>query len=135
MCCPRPTGNKIVAGDVDNLKLFKLSQHPDIRPRLEGMKEEISKYNAIASGIKSPDERKDVKGNDTIVLCDWWGCNSGELSNFAFVLRAVLTHSPNSCPSERLFSMFNATFDADQMSSFGDWIELSVQSQYNKRDV
>ena len=29
----------------------KLSQHPDIRPRLESMKEEISKYNAITSGI------------------------------------------------------------------------------------
>jgi hypothetical protein len=101
VCCPRPTGNKIVAGDVDNLKLFKLSQHPDIRPRLEGMKEEISKYNAIASGIKALDERKDAKGNDTFVLCDWWRCNSGEPPNFAFVLRAVLTHSPNSCPSER----------------------------------
>ena len=36
-------GNKIVVGDIDNLKLFKLSQRPDIRPRLEGMKEEISK--------------------------------------------------------------------------------------------
>ena len=100
-----------------------------------GSRSLIGKYNAIELGIKSLDERKDVKGNDTIVLCDWWGCYSGELSNFAFVLRAVLTHSPNWCPSARLFSMFNATFDADQMSSFGDYIELSMQLQYNKRDV
>ena len=57
------------------------------------------------------DERKDAKGNDTFVLCDWWRCNSGELPNFAFVLRAVLSHSPNSCPPERLFSIFNAEFD------------------------
>jgi hypothetical protein len=55
-------GNKIVVGDIDNLKLFKLSQRPDIRPRLEGIKQEISKYNAMASGIMSLDERKDVKG-------------------------------------------------------------------------
>jgi hypothetical protein len=55
-------GSKIVVGDIDNLKLFKLSQHPDIRPRLEGMKEEISKYNAIASFIKSLDERFRTKG-------------------------------------------------------------------------
>ena len=31
--------------------------------------------------------------------------------------------------------ILNATFDADQMKSFGDYIELSMQSQYNKRDV
>ena len=37
--------------------------------------------------------------------------------------------------AQRLFSIFNATFDADQMKSFGDYIELSMQSQYNKRDV
>ena len=42
--------------------------HPDIRPRLEGMKEEISKYNAMASGITSLDERKDVRDNNTFVL-------------------------------------------------------------------
>ena len=49
---------------------------------------------------------------------------------------------PNSCPPERLFSMFklfNATFGEDQKrsSSFGDYLELAMQSesQYNKRNV
>ena len=37
--------------------------------------------------------------------------------------------------AERLFSIFNATFHAGQKKSFGDYIELSIQSQYNKRDV
>ena len=44
--------NKIGVVDMDNLMFFKLSQHFDIRPRLEGMKAEISKYNALAEGIK-----------------------------------------------------------------------------------
>ena len=79
-------GNKIGVVDIDILKLFKLSQHPDIRPRLEGMKAAISKYNAVAEFIKALDERKDDKGNDTFVLCDWWRCNSGELPHFPFVL-------------------------------------------------
>jgi len=61
--------------------------------------------------------------------------NSGELPHFAFVLRAVLTNAPNSCPPERLFSMFNASFGEDQQSSFGDYLELAMQSQYNKRNV
>ena len=48
---------------------------------------------------------------------------------------------PNSCPPERLFSMFklfNATFGEDQKRSFGDsdYLELAmpvpVQSQYNR---
>jgi hypothetical protein len=95
---PNVMGNKIFVGDVDNLKFFKLIQHPDIRPRLARTKEEISKYNAIASGIEALDERKDAKGNDTFVLCDRWRCNSERLPSFAFELRAVLTHSPNSFP-------------------------------------
>ena len=46
-----------------------------------------------------------------------------------------LTNAPNLCPPERLFSMFNATFGEDQKSSFGDYLELAMQSQYNKRNV
>jgi hypothetical protein len=41
----------------------------------------------------------------------------------------------NACPSERLFSLFNATYDDDQKSSYTDYIELSMQSQFNKRDL
>ena len=48
---------------------------------------------------------------------------------------AVLTNTPNSCPPERLFSMFNASFGEDQQRSFGDYLELAMQSQYNKRNV
>ena len=74
----------------------------------------------------SMNERMSRVINDTFVVCDWWRYNFGELSNFAFVLRAVLTHSPISCPPERPFIIFNATFDADQKSSFGDYIDLSI---------
>ena len=63
-----------------------------------GMKSEIIKYQALVKSIKPLDQRKDAKGKDTFVLSDWWRCNSGELPHFAFVLRAVLTNAPNSCP-------------------------------------
>jgi len=75
------------------------------------MKSDLIKYNALVKSIKPLDQRKDAKGKDTFVLSDWWRCNSGELPHFAFVLRAVLTNAPSSCPPERLFSMFNASFD------------------------
>jgi len=54
-----------------------------------------------------------------LCVCVRWRCNSGELPHFAFVLRTVLTNAPNSCPPERLLSMFNATFGEDQQRSFG----------------
>jgi hypothetical protein len=47
-----------------------------------------------------------------------------------------MTNAPNSqCPPERVFTMFNATFGGDQKRSFGDYIELAMQSQYNKRNL
>jgi ABC-type Zn2+ transport system substrate-binding protein/surface adhesin len=80
----------------------------------------------------SDEEDKEVHGG---ALPEWWRCNSGNLPHFAFVLRSLLTNAPNSCPPERLFSMFNATFGEDQKSAFGDYLELAMQSQYNKRNL
>ena len=56
-------------------------------------------------------------------------------SSLVFCVASVLTNAPNSCPPERLFSMFNATFGEDQRSAFGDYLELAMQSQYNKRNL
>ena len=52
---------------------------------------------------------------------------------FADVLRAILSNAPNSIPPERVFSILNDTFDDDQDSAFADYIELSLQLQYNER--
>ncbi len=38
-------------------------------------------------------------------------------------------------PSERLCSIFNAIYNDDQKKSHTDYIELSMQSQLNKRDL
>jgi hypothetical protein len=61
--------------------------------------------------------------------------NCATLPAFAYVLRAVLTNSPNSCPPERLFSIFNSTYNDDQKKSHADYIQLSMQSQFNKREL
>ena len=96
---------------------------------------EIMKYQALPVSIKSFEERKDRKGKDTFDLCDWWKSNCETLPGFSYVLRTVLTNSPNSCPPECLFSLFNATYNDDQKSSYADYIELSMQSQFNKRGL
>jgi hypothetical protein len=75
------------------------------------MKTKVITYQTLADSITPLVERKDGKGKDTFDMSDWWKANCAKLPAFTYVLRAVLTNSPNSCPPERLFSIFNTTFD------------------------
>ena len=45
----------------------------------------------------------------------------------------VLTHSCNSCPPDRVFSILKNTFDADMRSSRADYMQLSLMMQFNAR--
>ena len=126
-------GNKISESDIDGLKIFNFYEHPEIRAEIEVMKNEVMKYQALAASTKSFEERKDSKGKDTFDLSDWWKSSCATLSGFTYVLCAVVTNSPNSCPSECLFTIFNTTYNDDQKRSHTDYIELSMQSQFNKR--
>ena len=76
--------NRISVSDIDGLKIFKLYEHPDIRPQIEVMKTEVMKYQALADSIKSFEERKDSKGKDTFDLSDWWKSNSVTLPGLTF---------------------------------------------------
>ena len=97
------------------------------------MKTEFMRYQALADSIKSFEGRKDSKDKVTFDLSDWWKSNCATLPGFTYVLHTVLTNSPKSCPPERLFSIFNATYNDDQKKSYADYIELPMQSQFNKR--
>ena len=78
-------GNKISVSDIDGLKIFKLRDHPEIRPQIEVMKTEVMKYQALADSIKSFVQRKDSQGEGhfrlvsfvQVKLCtsDWWKSN------------------------------------------------------------
>ena len=100
--------------------------------QIEVMKTEVITYQTPVDSIKSLVERKDDKGQDTFDISDWWKTNCAILPAFTYVLRAVLTNSPDSCPPECLFSIFNSTFDADQSRSYTDYMQLSIQSQFNR---
>ena len=117
-------GNKISVSDIDGLKIFKFYEHPKIRVPIETTKTAFMWYQSLTDSIKSFEERKDNKGKDTFDLSVWWKSNSGTLPGFTYVLRAVLTNSPNSCPPERLFIIFNATDNDDQKSPYTDYITI-----------
>ena len=72
-------GNKMSVSDIDELKIFKFYEHPEIRPQIELMKTEVIKYQTLAGSIKSFEERKDSKGKDTFDLSDWWKSNCATL--------------------------------------------------------
>jgi hypothetical protein len=69
--CDAEDDDQITLVGNDIMKLFKLSEHPDTRPRFDGMQTEISKYHSLVQGIKPFDARKDAKGNAACVGSDW----------------------------------------------------------------
>ena len=99
------------------------------------MKGEMIAYNSLVKAIKPTVQRLDAKGQDTFSLLHFWRENEeGKgINSFAYVLRAVLANSPNSIPPERVFSILNDTFDDDQGKSYANYIELSLQLQFNER--
>ncbi len=77
--------NKVSVSDIDGLKIFKLYEHPEIRPQIEVMKTEVIKYQTLADSIKSFEERKDINGKDTFDLSDWWKANYETLPKWIHV--------------------------------------------------
>ena len=98
------------------------------------MKDQIAKYNSLVRKIKPRSQRLDKDGEDTFDLLAWWRANAEELAPWVAVLRAVLAHSPNSCPPERVFSILNDSFGDDQKRALADYMEFSLMIQYNERD-
>lgn len=126
--------NKVTLTHVEQLSQFQLATHPDIAPHIAKLESELHKYNAVVAGIPPLSERQEGshgKVIDTFNFQEWWCSVKKDVPSFFQVCRAVLTHSPNSCPPERLFSILNDSFDADQSHAYSDYIQLSLQLQYN----
>ena len=98
------------------------------------MKGPPSTYLDLIADIKPLEQRRNAKTKkDTFDLQLWRRPRSRRGRSRAEVLRAVLTNTPNSIPPERCFSILNDSFDDDQTGSGADYIEHSIQSQYNAR--
>ena len=65
--------------DIEGLKIFKLSQHPQMMVQIEVMKNEVITYQTPADSIKPLVERKDDKGQDAFDISDWWKANCAKL--------------------------------------------------------
>ena len=133
--------NTITHEQIDMLKVFRFAGHPLLAPAIEAMKNEVHRYMAMVNDIPPVEQRmvektlhnkKTVK-KDSFDIAQWWQQHGIHLPSFALVLRAVLCHSTSSCATERVFSILNDTFTEDQRSARADYMELSLQLQYNSR--
>ena len=107
--------------------------HSDYRDLKAKVKAELPAYKSIISQIPAEGDRLDDDGLDTFDIESFWKVAAPQLPATALLLRGVLTHSTNSAPPERVFSILNDTFDSSMTQSLNDYIELSLQLQYNER--
>ena len=68
-----------------------------------------------------------------IEVTTWWSHHERELPNWAAACRKVLLMQPSSAASERVFSLLENSFHANQARAMEDYIEASLMLQYNKR--
>jgi hypothetical protein len=114
-----------------SFKLFKKHhKFKDLGPLIKG---EIQMYLTLIEEIPPLAERQDKKGHDTFDIVAWWVAAAKKLPNTALALRGVATHSPNSAPPERVFSILNNSFDDNQTTALNDYVQLSLMLQYNTR--
>ena len=120
--------------DIDSLKLFRFSRKPGYAALLPKLKGELPQYISKVKPIKPDKERRDSEGKDTFDFLAWWRSHMADLPSWAAFLRALLCNAPNSCPPERVFSILNDSFDADQKHALADYMQFSLMAQYNNRD-
>ena len=73
------------------------------------------------------------KAHDSFNIKEWWVSQRKTLPGFFMVLRAVLTHTPNSAAAERMFSILNNSFGSKQANARADYIEFSLMKQFNEQ--
>ena len=136
--------NHVTVEQINNLNVFRFAAHPILATNIEGMKNELSRYKAAVDAIPPVEQRlvskivtkkgkKTTVQVDTFNIAKWWQEQSGTLASFALVVRAICCQSSSSCSAERVFSILNDTFTEDQRNSRADYMELSLQLQYNNR--
>ena len=128
------SGTTTTDTDIDAIaSAFTFCKDPTWMDTLRLAKTELLEYKALKDLIPAAESRRDRKGRDTFDHSTWWAQHATRIPNISKLLRAVLCHVPSSCAAERVFSILNNSFGANQKSALADYKELSLQLQFNKR--
>ena len=105
------------ASSLESLKAFPFF---DSQEELEMLKAELPAYLVKAADVDS-----------SIDPLQWWQRNASALPHWVAAARKVLLVQPSSAASERVFSLFNASFQGQQETTLQDYLETSIMLQYN----
>ena len=106
------------ASVVDSLQAFPFLNDAAV---LHSLKQELPMYLAQAADVA-----KDIEP------LNWWKNHASDLPKWSTAARKVALVQPSSAAAERVFSILNSSFRAQQDCSLQDYIECSLMLQYNK---
>ena len=122
---------------VDGMSVLAFSKCDKKAALICTMKLEVTKYNTLVAGIPPLSQRQKAnkagKLQGTFDIGQWWLKAKQQLPASFQLLRAVLTHAPNSIPPERVFSILTTTFNELQDNARADYMELTCELVYNGR--
>lgn len=99
---------------------------------IDGLKEDLPKYLAAAQDAVINQSDLDHLTSDVL---QWWRNNGAKCPKWAQAARRVFAMSPNSAACERVFSLLESMFSAQQTNSLSDQLQASLMLKYNKREV
>ena len=85
-----------------------------------GLKEELPQYLTLATDA-----------SHEIEPLDWWKRHETDLPKWSGAARKIVLVQPSSTAAERVFSILHCSFGDKQQHALEDYIEASVQLQYN----
>ena len=68
-------------------------------------------------------------------VLSWWATNGHKFPTWAKAARMVFALTPNSASAERVFSLLKHMFGDTQGRALGDYLEVALMLEYNKRKV
>jgi hypothetical protein len=89
----------------------------------------------LAAAASAPALNRASVHDYTAELLLWWRNNHPRMPAWAEAARIAFALSCTSAASERVFSLVEGMFGADQLTALADQLQASVMLRYNKRQV
>ena len=106
------------------------------KARIDRLEAELPTYMAACSSLalpQKPDNLSAVQHRDTCVA-QFFANNVGVVPQFCALFRDLALVTASSAAAERVFSLYNSTFNDQQESAKEDYVEASMMAQYRLRE-
>ena len=118
--CPTPE-------QLEELNSFKILSNPDSPISIQGLKEELPQFLALAADINAENF-----GIESIL--PFFQSHTEEIPIWGRFASVLAAQQMNSAAVERVFSFLKQAFKETQETSLSDYVEAVVIQRYNNRD-